>query len=388
MKIKKLYDKTKEKLGRKPYGLRVFLPSGKILTRFFPDKAARDKWQHEELFHVLRKLNIEVDEDELLVEKHRLRAALEEYIRSGEKRWAKDSVRSIRERLCGKMVGFLGDIPVEDITRADIIRFVESGASNTTREGFCSTAVSFLNWCGDEDHGRTWVEPRKFLKLRWYRIQGDRRKGSRPYLLPGEVHKILDASRYRYCFHVKGGPKGGNGRFILPEECDRCMRNARARVGARGVASHVNYTAALALAFFTGIRAYELGRMLWGSINFREKRIIVHASVAKTGKERVLRDLPPVLWEWLDLYRMPKSSPIIGSYGSYQQARRRIVRRAWVDYPPNGARHSFASYGYWRGEEWARRTMGHSQATRVFHRHYVDNGPGQAEADEYFSILP
>jgi formylglycine-generating enzyme required for sulfatase activity len=62
------------------------------------------------------------------------------------------------------------------------------------------------------------------------------------------------------------------------------------------------------------------------------------------------------------------------------------AKRAVVHYPPNAARHSFGTYGYWRSMEWAMLTMGHWNH-KTFQRHYVNRGVSKNESDKYFSII-
>lgn len=91
------------------------------------------------------------------------------------------------------------------------------------------------------------------------------------------------------------------------------------------------------------------------------------------------------------------------SYSGFMQARRRAARRAYgwknngrrggggvngFNYPSNGARHSFGSYGYWHlGFESALDIMGHMHS-ETFLRNYKNNRVDKEESDLYFSIAP
>lgn len=56
-----------------------------------------------------------------------------------------------------------------------------------------------------------------------------------------------------------------------------------------------------------------------------------------------------------------------------------------LPWPKDAMRHSFASYGYHRGLEWAVDVMGHVSGFRVFVKHY--KGAASKEAsDRYFAI--
>jgi hypothetical protein len=91
------------------------------------------------------------------------------------------------------------------------------------------------------------------------------------------------------------------------------------------------------------------------------------------------------------------------SYSGMVQARRRACRRAYgrenngrkggggvkgFNYPNNGARHSFGSYGYWYlGFESALDIMGH-MSSETFLKNYKNNRVDKDLASEYFAILP
>ena len=157
---------------------------------------------------------------------------------------------------------------------------------------------------------------------------------------------------------------------------------------------HVKYRPALALMFFTGIRAeVEMTMLRYSDLQWG-KRIGLKASRTKTGRERWI--IPPEnLWEWV-----PRGRGMVNpvSYNALSQARARAAGRAFgfkkgtsyregFIYPANGARHSFGSYGYWRDFEWALSTMGH-MSSEMFLANYKNDRVGREESKEYFSITP
>jgi len=154
-----------------------------------------------------------------------------------------------------------------------------------------------------------------------------------------------------------------------------------------------SYQPAMAFAFFAGIRPKgELDRLDYRDVRHGQS-IHVSAEVAKTDVFRDLFDLPENLWTWI-----PRNAkgPVLPSYSGFTQSRRRAARRAFgwkegtkeregFEYPADGARHSFATYGYWRGVEWAMSILGHTNHN-TFHSNYKNNSVGLADSDAYFSV--
>lgn len=159
------------------------------------------------------------------------------------------------------------------------------------------------------------------------------------------------------------------------------------------------YKPAMALALFTGIRPEgELSYLDYADIEHGE-RICLQAEITKTGRERWIKP-PDNLWAWIP---NKKRGKVMHSYSGMVQARRRACRRAYgwenngrrggggvdgFDYPANGARHSFASYGYWHlGFESALHIMGH-MSSDIFLKNYKNDRVDKKLAKQYFSITP
>ena len=74
------------------------------------------------------------------------------------------------------------------------------------------------------------------------------------------------------------------------------------------------------------------------------------------------------------------------SYNAVNKARYRAAKKLGFEYHPNGARHSFASYGHWHlGFESALDIMGH-MSSEIFLKNYKNNRVEKEMADQYFSI--
>lgn len=344
IKVKRWEDSHKKKLGKKYFGLRVFDGENRPKSKFFETRLDREQWVQD--WQVgLNSGTIEVSNErgKTKVRDITVSKCVEAYLHEGEKSgWRQITYRTRRQRL-GQFVEFLGDRSIKKIERRDAIDFIELMKTNESRRSMCNDVVAFLNWCGNEDRGRTWIPPFKFSKLQWLKLKEDEKEVG----------------------------------ILYPDECRDLI-----------MAMPDKYKAGLALALFTGVRPYgELMGMVWADVNFRRERITVRSEIAKTRKRRVMSDLPGNLWAWLERYRK-ESGSIVPSYNGYNLCRRRLCQKLEINYASDAARHSFASYGYWRGEEWARRTMGHTKTSDIFHRVYVDAGPSREESEEYFGIMP
>ncbi|NDB03650.1 MAG: hypothetical protein EBY38_08325 [Flavobacteriaceae bacterium] len=341
MKVRKWIDKFKLAHKRSHLGVRVTLPGRKPVSKFFKTVAAREDW----LLDFQKKLlagEFAVTE-EGKVESRLFSWCIEKFIAWGKKlEWTPKTLKE-RRRTLEQFCLHLGDPPIHTVERHHVVAFIENPQwANATRAGVCGALTQFFNYCGNADAGRDWVPMNKFMRLSWAK----RREDSNP---PG---------------------------ILTPEDAAALMTETPDK-----------YKAGMALCLFTGLRPEaELPYLTWADINFSRKRIRV--TVTKTRQGRVLADLHPNLWEWLKKYRGEPEERIIHSYSGFTQSRARANVRAFIEYPNDGARHSFASYGYWNGEEWARRTMGHTGTTDTFRKHYVNDGPTKGEAKKYFSITP
>ena len=247
---------------------------------------------------------------------------------------------------------------VAEVTTEDWVDYVESGNwSHKTKLGYGGAVKIFLAWCGEEKYGQ--------VKEHWY----------------STVNKGLVIKETKKRFHK------------LPEICS--IEETKGILGA----INEKYRPALAVMFFTGIRAeIEMAMLRYSDIQWG-KRIGLKAERTKTGRERWI--IPPEnLWEWIPGNGRGMVNPV--TYNALSQARALAAKRAFgwenngrrggggvtgFDYPPNGARHSFGSYGYWRDFEWALNVMGH-MSSETFLKNYKNNRVGKEESDEYFSIKP
>ena len=154
---------------------------------------------------------------------------------------------------------------------------------------------------------------------------------------------------------------------------------------ARALLKEINpdHQPALAMMLFLGVRPNgEMSRLQYKHIQWG-KSVKIPGDVAKWSS-RTIHDLPENLWSWIPRKR---SGLIMPSWSGLNQSRRRACRRLGFEYPSDGARHSFGTYGYWyRGVEWTMHTMGHSNYD-TFQRYYRNKDILPEEAEAFFNII-
>lgn len=350
---KKLYVcKRAEAAGRSKFAVAITI-EGKRTRKFFATAAERNKW--------LDSLERDGWRETLgpkMVPKSKFTSsqALEDYLRNYlDRGFSSEGHRCASDRLT-PFVESMGNPLVSEIKPDDAITYISRARCKSgprvgklwgekTRSEVKTSIVVFMRWCARQGLGADmgdWVEL-KLEKVKHYRK-----------------------------------PPG----ICTVEETEALLNSIPPL-----------YQPAMAIAFFAGIRPKgELERLTYRDFRWGES-IHVSAEVAKTDVFRDLFDLPENLWTWI-----PKSArgPILPSYSGFTQSRRRAARRAFgwkegtsardgFDYPADAARHSFATFGYWRGVEWAMSVLGHTNHN-TFHSNYKNNSISKADSDAYFSI--
>lgn len=262
------------------------------------------------------------------------------------------------EERVNKFLKFTGNKKVSQVTKDDYHAFINSeNWSLKTKQGYSSAVRIFMAWCGKKKYGTNETD--------WY-------------IKSNEDLRIGESEKK---FHKLPA--------ILSVEEAKGLMNAMPE----------KYKPAMAIMLFTGIRPeVEMDLLDYSHIQYG-KRIGLRAELTKTGRERWI--VPPEnLWTWLP---KKKSGKVMHSYSGMVQARRRACRRAYgwenngrrggggvegFDYPSNGARHSFGSYGYWfLGFESALDIMGH-MSSETFLKNYKNNRVDKETSESYFKIKP
>lgn len=143
------------------------------------------------------------------------------------------------------------------------------------------------------------------------------------------------------------------------------------------------YLAWFALQAFAGIRRAEADRMRWEYVDFKRKRIVIPASVCKTGDDWVMLDLPKNLWAWLDVVRhLPVHAPA-------NKSRDLIIKAVGLDWPQNALRHSFCTYHLsMNGSAEKTALLLRHRNTAQLWRSYFAGLKSKAESARYFAVAP
>ncbi len=148
------------------------------------------------------------------------------------------------------------------------------------------------------------------------------------------------------------------------------------------------YKPLYALMAFAGIRPEELlsGRIKpfleASDIDFDNKKITVRAEVSKTRTQRIIMNLKPNIWLWLEpIKKWGKICPF-KSYSSWRTQKKKLPHKI----PQDALRHSFASYAYYAlGVEHAVEILGHDYKT---YKKFYKGLASIKDSEEYFKILP
>ena len=155
------------------------------------------------------------------------------------------------------------------------------------------------------------------------------------------------------------------------------------------------YTAALALMLFAGIRPEEIRgtdkpALTWQNIDLRERSITIPANVSKTRTARVIQNgCPRNLWKWINAspHKTGDVSPI--HYATLRTIAQRAACLHGEQWPHDATRHSFATYyvAAFGDIAAAVEITGHGESLSTFKRHY--HGAAKKEdALKYFAISP
>jgi integrase len=153
------------------------------------------------------------------------------------------------------------------------------------------------------------------------------------------------------------------------------------------------HRSALALMLFAGIRPEEVcsaaaGKpaFAWSHVNVADRIIRIPAEVSKTGRSRVIENLPDALWRWLE---PRKDGPI-----STAQARTVVNAAAAAmglagKWPQDALRHTFASYAVALTSDAGKVSiwLGHEGNPTMLHRHYRGIAT-EADARRFFGLTP
>jgi integrase len=146
----------------------------------------------------------------------------------------------------------------------------------------------------------------------------------------------------------------------------------------------------LALGLFAGLRTDEIigkAGLKWADVDFENRQIFVQPSQAKTRRLRKVT-ITDNLLSWLKKYRKEKGRIGCGEdvFYSHRMAACESLR---IDWPKNGARHSFGTYyARLKGVHAAAEVMGHIGGIAMFTEFYEGKPITMSDATRYFRIEP
>ena len=146
--------------------------------------------------------------------------------------------------------------------------------------------------------------------------------------------------------------------------------------------------AGLAIGFFAGLRESEVQRLDWKDIDLEQGHILISAKKAKSAQRRIVA-ISDNLKAWL----MPIAKPqgrVVGDIGWQWRKGKQDARDAAgiTEWPPNAARHSFASYHLAEHEDAGKTSLelGHANQRIIFEHYRALVKP--RDAHTYWSITP
>jgi integrase len=147
---------------------------------------------------------------------------------------------------------------------------------------------------------------------------------------------------------------------------------------------HIPYFAA---GFFAGLRPEERRRTSWTAIDFDTGEILVTATASKTHTDRLVT-MPENLIAWLSTYPRPRAH-LGSSAAAATRCRAKLRTALQIDWPPDVARHCYATYHCaLHGMDATAEQLGHT-STAILHRHYRGLARNRRPAaTAYFAITP
>jgi integrase len=322
---------------------------------FFPNSHNLKKLQHASVSIVSTKEIVHQVAESTTVPLPLLSEFAEHWFKEMEIQWRISHTRNIRSILDGSIIPTLGDKPINQITKADLMGYRTTEASRPGRNGNKTLSPKSINnrmgllklildEAADRYEFQSPYKNIKPLKLKRTHIE--------PFSLL-EVNRILDAVREDFR----------------------------------------NY---YAVRFFTGMRSGEIDGLKWEFVDFTNKQILVRETLVagrteytKTdGSQREIPMFGPVLDSLRDQYEnTANTSPYVFCNNNGRPLdQNNTTKRVW--YPllrhlglkkrrPYQTRHTAATLFLAAGEnpEWVARLLGHSSTEMLFkvYSRYIPN---------------
>lgn len=259
----------------------------------------------------------------------------DEYVSSRIKAERRErTIRDIKQRLGSFKDDFL-DVPVDQITTADMERWLDSrGGNGISRNNNRVHLVGMFNY----------AKSRKYIREnRASVIERVKQKKKKPFILvPEDVEKLLNYTN----------------------------------------TTEPNMIPYFALCVFAGIRPTECQRLDWKDIDLKKKQIYIQSSISKTGDDRYI-DMSDNLISWLLPYKDGKGLVFYKTH-----IFRRTIKKAGIRWKVDCLRHSYGTYHVAMHDNAGKTAlnMGHRELGTLFD-HY-QRAVEKSEAERFWSIRP
>ena len=263
---------------------------------------------------------------------------------------------------------FLGDIPVGDISREKIQRWVtQNNLAPDTQHNRLKTARSFLEF----------ARLAKYIPLN--PVKGEDNKIKLPKPQRGEILSY-GPREIRRLFHTALLGKH--------KSIDRSNQEAL-------YVPYQSFLGYLAAAVFCGVRPEEIKRTPLSNLDVVGRTLVVDARSSKTNKQRVI-ELSPVATAWFRLWRhrCPEQTAFIPE--TFPGRWRALRSASKLVHLHDGLRHTFATmhYAMHQNTSLLKAQMGHEESEDTLFRHYraVRTVSGEIItrklAEEFWGLLP
>jgi integrase len=143
----------------------------------------------------------------------------------------------------------------------------------------------------------------------------------------------------------------------------------------------------VAIGLFAGVRSAELLRLDWSAVNVVDREITIGSEIAKTRSRRVI-PYGDTLAVWLEQSAHARG-PVVDRQ-NFERNFGGLRRTAGVQHwPPNGLRHSFATYHVAQFRDPVRTAylLGHRGGTDMLDSHYRGL-VSSVKAKEFWALRP
>ncbi len=148
--------------------------------------------------------------------------------------------------------------------------------------------------------------------------------------------------------------------------------------------AHAEYQLFIAIGAFTGLRTEEIKRLEWEDIQSTRGVVEVKARNSKTKRRRLV-PINSALTAWLALY--PAGSGKVFSRPRAEERAHLYAERLGVKWPPNGLRHSYATYRVGVTQDMPRVALEMGNSPAIIERFYKELAT-ESEAKAWFAIMP